>query len=148
MAKETLTRIDYRSLAEFRFQIRRFQHFSENAARESGINPAQHQLLLALKGIPEDTVPNIGHLAERLFLRHHSTVGLIDRLERRGLVRRAPSETDRRQVLVRITAKGDRLLERLSLIHRTELRSGGTSLLRSLQFLIVPANARRKRSTT
>ena len=148
MANEKLSRADYRSLAEFRFQIRRFQHFSENAARKSGINPAQHQLLLALKGIPGGTVPSIGHLAERLFLRHHSAVELVDRLERRGLVRREPSDTDRRQVLVKITARGDRLLERLSLNHKAELRSGGTSLLRSLQLLIVPATARRGRNSS
>lgn len=145
MANERLSRTDYRSLAEFRFQIRRFQHFSEKAARKSGINPAQHQLLLALKGIPAETVPSIGHLAERLFLRHHSTVELVDRLERRGLVRREPGVTDRRQVLVRITSRGDRLLEQLSLIHRAELRSGGVSLLRSLQMLVVPTSARLKR---
>ncbi len=145
MANDRLSGIDYRSLAEFRYQVRRFQHFSEQAARKAGINPAQHQLLLALKGIPAETTPSIGHLAERLFLRHHSTVELVNRLERRGLVRRVPSESDRRQVLIETTARGERLLERLSLIHRAELRSGGSSLLRALQLLIVPKSARRKR---
>ncbi len=148
MANDRISRADYRSLAEFRYQIRRFQHFSENAARRSGVNPAQHQLLLALKGIPSETVPSIGHLAERLFLRHHSTVELVDRLERRGFVRREPSGIDRRQVLVKITARGERLLERLSLIHRAELRSGGTSLLSSLQLLILPLSTRRKRQSS
>ncbi len=145
MASKRFSRTDYRSLAEFRYQIRRFQQFSEDAARDAGIKPAQHQLLLALKGIPPETDPSIGHLAERLFLRHHSTVELVDRLEQRGLVRRAPSNTDRRKVLVEITARGERLLEKLSLIHREELRSGGVSLLRALQFLIVPRSARRRR---
>ena len=145
MTCERLSRSDYRSLAEFRYQIRRFLHFSEGAARAAGINPAQHQLLLVLKGIPPGTTPTIGNLAERLLLRHHSTVELIDRLERRDLVRRAPSGSDRRQVLIDITAKGDRLLERLSLIHRAELRSGGSSLLRALRLLIVPGGVRRSR---
>ncbi len=145
MPRDRLSRTDYCSLAEFRFQIRRYQHFSENAARSVGINTAQHQLLLALKGIPAETTPSIGHLAERLFLRHHSTVGIVDRLEKRGLVRRAPSDTDRRQVLVEITARGEKLLEKLSLVHRAELRSGGVSLLRALQFLIVPKGVRCRR---
>lgn len=144
MSPESLSRADYRSLAEFRFQIRRFLHFSEGAARDAGINPAQHQLLLALRGIPAGTAPSVGNLAKRLLLRHHSTVELIDRLEQRGLVRRSPSGSDRRQVLIEITGKGERLLERLSLIHRAELRSAGASLMRALRLLIVPPGVRRR----
>jgi DNA-binding MarR family transcriptional regulator len=145
MKRERFSRADYRSLAEFRYQIRRFLHFSEGAARAAGINPAQHQVLLVLKGIPPGTTPTIGNLAERLLLRHHSTVGLVDRLARRDLVRRAPSGSDRRRVLIEITAKGERLLERLSVIHRAELRSGGASLMRAIRLLIVPGGIRRSR---
>jgi len=144
MSYASLSQNDYRSLAEFRYQIRRFLRFSESAAREAGINPAQHQLLLALRGIPSGTAPSVGNLAKRLLLRHHSTVELVDRLERRGLVRRAPGGVDRRQVLIEITAKGESLLERLTLIHRAELRSGGTSLMRALLLLIVPRSVRRR----
>jgi DNA-binding MarR family transcriptional regulator len=145
MGQEKLSQADYRSLAEFRFQIRRFQHFSEHAARSAGINPAQHQLLLALKGIPAGTAPSIRHLAERLFLRHHSTVELVDRLQERGLVRRSPSGTDRRQVSVQVTPLGENVLEKLSLIHRAELRSGGPLLVKALQPLSAAGTSRRRR---
>jgi len=144
MSQESLSQADYRSLAEFRYQIRRFLSFSEDAAREAGINTAQHQLLLALRGIPSGTAPSVGNLAQRLLLRHHSTVELIDRLERRGLVRRVASGIDRRQVLIEITARGGRLLERLSVIHRAELRSEGAALMRALRLLIVPQGVRRR----
>jgi len=147
VTRESLSQTDYRSLAEFRYRVRQFLHFSEGAARDAGINPAQHQLLLALRGIPAGTAPSVGNLAKRLMLRHHSAVELIDRLEHRGFVRRAPSGFDRRQVLIEITAAGERVLERLSLIHRAELRSAGASLMRALRLLIVPSGVRRGRQS-
>src|SRR5437588_7061226 len=89
---------DYRALAEFRYQIRRFLRFSEEAAYAAGLEPQQHQLLLAIKGLPEGRKATIGELAERLQLRHHSTVELIDRLVKRELVERHRDEEDQRRV--------------------------------------------------
>ncbi|HEX7085311.1 MAG TPA: MarR family transcriptional regulator [Vicinamibacterales bacterium] len=129
-------RPDYRTLAEFRYQIRRFLHFSESAARAHGLNSQQHQLLLALKGLPEGLKPTIGTLAERLQLRHHSTVGLVDRLERRGLVSRELDPDDGRQVLVRITREGEAVLRTLTGIHREELNTAGPALLETLRTLL------------
>src|SRR5690606_30729116 len=85
---------DYRALAEFRSALRRFLHFSEQAAREAGITPAQHQLLLAVRGFAGPGTPVVGDLAEALQLRHHSTVELVDRAERAGLVTRVPDPDD------------------------------------------------------
>ena len=133
--------VEYAALAEFRAQIREFLRFSENAARAAGLEPAQHQALLALKGLPPEERPTIRAVAQRLLLRHHSAVGLVDRLSRRGLVRRAPSERDAREIHLRITPAGERVLRRLSLAHRAELRSAAPKLVRSLRSAI-----RRKRS--
>ena len=136
MATERLTPADYRALAEFRCQLRRFLRFSEQAARAAGLASQQHQLLLALKGMPEGMPATIGALAERLQVRHHTTVGLVDRMEARGLVRRSHAGTDRRQVFVRLTSRGEGMLPRLSLSHRAELRSMVPSLLRALEELV------------
>ena len=121
-------------MAEFRYQIRRFLRFSEQAARRAGLEPAQHQLLLAVKA--HDGEPTVGDLAERLQLRHHSVVGLIDRLAESGLVRRTRAEGDRRQVRVRLTPKGEAVLRKLSLDHRAELGSAGCALAVSLQAIL------------
>jgi DNA-binding MarR family transcriptional regulator len=126
---------DYRSLAEFRYQIRKFLAFSEEAAREHGLNGQQHQLLLAIKGLPEGTAATIGVLAERLQLRHHTTVELVDRLSERSLVKREPGTTDRRVVHLRITARGESLLRKLTAIHQKELQSTGPILLATLRKL-------------
>ncbi len=131
-----LSLADFRALAEFRYQIRRFLHFSDRAARAAGLEPRQHQLLLALKGLPEDRPPTIGHLAERLQIEHHSAVELLDRLERRALVRRVRNREDRRQVIVELSARGEELLRRLSLSHRQQLRSAGPTLVRALTALL------------
>ena len=98
-----LTLSDYQALAELRHQIRRFVHFSEQAARKQGVEPRQHQLMLALKGLPDGVRPGIGKLAERLQLQHHSTVELVNRLTARGLVRRSRYAEDRREVLLSLT---------------------------------------------
>jgi len=126
---------DYRALAEFRYQIRKFLAFSEEAARENGLNGQQHQLLLALKGLDPEVSPTIGVLAERMQLRHHTTVELVDRLCDRGFIRREAGTTDRRQVHPRITASGEKLLRRLTAIHRKELRTSGPVLLETLRKL-------------
>lgn len=128
---------DYQALAEFRYQIRRFLHFSEEAAYAAGLEPQQHQLLLALKGLPEEKNATIGELAERLQLRHHSMVELIDRLVKRGLVERQRDEEDQRRVLVSITPQGEEVLHNLSYQMLTELRSTGPNLVHSLNALLI-----------
>lgn len=127
---------DYQALADLRYQIRRFLHFSEQAARNAGLEPRQHQLLLALRGAPEDGPATVGYLAERLQVEHHSAVELVDRMESHGLVRRTRNEADRRQVIVHLTRTGEGLLERLSVSHLADLRENGPALVRSLQALI------------
>jgi DNA-binding MarR family transcriptional regulator len=129
-----LSRVDYEELAELRYQIRRFLHFSESAALEAGIEPRQHQALLAIKAMNEPCT--IGALAERLFLQHQSTVGLVDRLALRKLVERAHGHEDARQVIVSLTRHGEDILKRLSLTHRQELKETAPALARALQVII------------
>lgn len=124
---------EYRKLEEFRYQIRRFLHFSETAAREAGIEPQQHQALLALKGIPADFPPTIRYLADRLLLKHHSAVGLVDRLQNLGLITRHTNPADARQVLLHLTKKGERILHSLSVAHRGELEEAGPKLTAALR---------------
>jgi DNA-binding MarR family transcriptional regulator len=142
-----LTNSDYESLAEFRHLIRRFLRFSEEAARAAGLEPRQHQLLLALKGIPAGVRPRIAELAEKLQIQHHSAVELVNRLESAGFVRRQRAAEDRREVLLYLTAHGEKVLQQLSIDHREELRSQGPALLESLQTLLDESrkvHARRK----
>jgi DNA-binding MarR family transcriptional regulator len=128
--------IPYRALAEFRYEIRRFLSFSEQAALAAGIAPQQHQALLAIKALPPDQEATVGYLAERLQIWHHSAVELATRLERKKLIRRSRNFADRRQVLLPLTAGGERLLSDLSRSHRKELRSAGPKLLRVLQSIV------------
>lgn len=127
-----LTKANYEALAGLRHALRGFLQFSREAARAAGIPPQQHQALLAIKGYPERDYVTIGELAERLQVRHHSAVGLVDRLVQRQLVRRTPSAADRRRVHVALTAKGEALIERLSAVHLEELRQIGPELKRWL----------------
>jgi DNA-binding MarR family transcriptional regulator len=127
---------DFKSMAELRYQIRRFLRFSENAARQSGIEPQQHQLLLAVRGLPDGVKPTIGVLAERMQLQHHSTVELIDRLVGRGFLCRLRATDDRRQVLVKLTHDGESFLKKLSLHHLQELQSAGPKFVKILQGLL------------
>lgn len=129
---------DYRALAEFRYQIRRFLRFSEQAARAAGLEPQQHQLLLAIKGLPRGKSATVGTLAERLQVQHHSAVELVDRLEEKGLVRRLRDRRDRRQVVVRLRPEGARVLRQLSLHHLEELGSVGPRLVSVLRDLLAP----------
>jgi DNA-binding MarR family transcriptional regulator len=131
--EKKLTLDDYQSLAELRHQIRRFLHFSEKAAKTAGLEPRQHQLLLALKGLPEGVRPRIGELAERLHIQHHSAVELVNRLAGRGFVRRRRGGQDRREVLLSLTPKGERVLRELSIYHRQELRNAGPALVAALR---------------
>jgi DNA-binding MarR family transcriptional regulator len=113
---------DFQALAELRYLIRQFLDRSETMAGERGLTPQQHQLMLAIAGRPEGVAPTIGYLAERLLIRHHSAVGLVDRLEAQGLVEREPGADDRRRVNVRLTERGATVLRDLSASHRAELR--------------------------
>lgn len=128
--RDDLTAADYQALAEFRYELRRFLAFSEQAARSAGLEPQQHQFLLMLKGLPEEIKPTIGELAGRLQIQHHSAVELVDRLERRRLIQRQRDPRDRRQVVVRLTPAGEEILHELSLHHRDVLRTSGRSLAR------------------
>jgi DNA-binding MarR family transcriptional regulator len=123
---------DYRALAEFRYLIRQFLAASEEMARERGVTPQQHQLMLAIAGRPPEAEPTIGYLAERLLLEHHSAVGLVDRLSAQGLVAREQHAIDRRQVLVRLTDRGQAMLDNLAASHRQELRQLGPQLVTAL----------------
>jgi len=127
---------DYRSLAEFRYQIRRFLSFSEQAARAGGMEPQQHQLLLAIKGLPPDRRPTIKALAERLCVQHHTVVALVDQVEARKLVRRKRHAKDRREILLVLTAQGERILRGLSVLHRDQLRIVGPTLVDALASIL------------
>lgn len=122
----------FRQLAEFRHRIREFLHFSEEAARSRGIEPQQHQLLLAVKGLPKGIRPTVSALSRQLCLRHHSTVELIDRLVEQGALRRRHGNCDHREVLVELTPHGEDLLHRLSVLHWEELQISGPALSESL----------------
>jgi DNA-binding MarR family transcriptional regulator len=116
------TDADYENLLAFRTSLRKFLSWSEARAREVGLTPAQHQLLLAVKGHPGGQPPAIGDLAGYLLLRHHSAVELIDRAEAAGLVQRGPDDGDGRVIRVRLTPDGEERLSRLSAAHLSELR--------------------------
>lgn len=133
--------IPYRVLEEFRYDIRRFLNFSERAARRVGVEPHQHQALLAIKAA-QGTDATVGFLADRLMIRHHSAVELSDRLEKKHLIRRSRGETDRREVFLSLTGKGERLLQQLSEMHRNELQTAGPRLLNGLRAVV--RRARRK----
>jgi len=128
--------IDYRALADFRYEIRRFLNFSEQAVRIGGIEPQQHQALLAIKGLPREAKVTIRVLAERLQIQHHSAVELSDRLQAHGFIRRSRSQSDRREVLLQLTGRGEKLLRHLSLAHRAELRTAGPRLIDALEAAI------------
>jgi DNA-binding MarR family transcriptional regulator len=131
-AKPKVSKRDYQMLAAFRYSLRQFLHFSEAAAHTAGLTPQQHQALLAIKGFPDRDVITIGELAERLQLAHHSTVGLVDRLQKQNYLRRDQATQDHRKVYVKLTAKGEKVLEKLSAEHREQLRHISKSLLKAL----------------
>ncbi len=124
---------DYQALAEFRFQIRRFLHFSEQVVKRAGLERGQYQLMLAIKGMPPGVRPRIRELANRMQIRHHSAVELVNRLETGGFVHRTRAEDDRREVLLALTPKGDKVLGELALHHHDELRLAGPELVGALR---------------
>jgi DNA-binding MarR family transcriptional regulator len=129
---------DYQSLAEFHYALRSFLHFSENAAETGGLTFQQHQALLFIIGYPGREQVTIGELAERLQIRHHSAVGLVDRLEEQGMVKRMHNREDRRQVLISLTDKGIELLRGLAITHHEELHLLGPQLCTILEHIIHP----------
>ena len=130
-----LGKAEYESLASFRYALRQFLRFSEQAARAVGIEPQQHQALLAIKGFPGRDRITISELAERLQIRHHSAVGLVDRLVSNGLISRDAGGEDRRQVYVTLTLQGEVLLGQLVIAHKQELRRLGPQLKMLLELL-------------
>ena len=128
MSNSPIRKSEYEVLADFRYTLRQFLHFSEQAAEAAGLTPQQHQALLAIMGFPGREQLTVGELAERLQIHHHSAVGLVDRLAAQGLVVRQPDTTDRRQVYISLSAGGQSILEQLSATHREELRRLGPQL--------------------
>lgn len=121
------------TLAEFRYELRRFLHFSESAALDAGLQPQQHQLLLQVAGAPPSAAVTIAYAAERLGLKHNSAVELVDRSEREGLLERTVDAGDRRRALLRVTRKGRRVLGNLAGDHARELNERSPHLIQSLQ---------------
>ncbi|MGA3080196.1 MAG: MarR family transcriptional regulator [Terracidiphilus sp.] len=122
-----------RTLAEFRFELRCFLHFSETAALEAGLQPQQHQLLLQVAGAPEGTTVTVAYAAERLGLKHNSAVELADRSEREGLLARTVDAADKRRAILRLTRKGKLLLGRLAGDHARELNELAPRLAKTLK---------------
>ena len=133
--RKPISKSQYENLAAFRFALRKFLRFSEDAAGAAGLTPQQHQALLAIKGFPGRDHVTVGELAERLQIKHHSAVGLIDRLVLEDLVERDASAEDRRQVHISLTTRGEGMLEGLSSMHREQLRLIGPELSSLLQRL-------------
>lgn len=115
-----MSKAEFEALAQFRYQLRRFLRFSEEAARRKGVTPLQYQLMLQIRGFPGRAWATVVELAERLQAKHHGVVALISRCEKAGLVVRNISRSDMRLVEVQLTGKGDRCLEQLARLHRAE----------------------------
>lgn len=129
--------VDYRALSDLRYQLRRFLRIREVAARAAGVEPQQYLVLLQIKGLEGRQVPTMSVLAERLQIRHHSVVQLVDRLVRGGMVERRREGRDRREVSVRLRPKGEKVLGRLADYSIDELTTEAPSLVASLNRLVV-----------
>lgn len=141
-------RVDYATLADLRYHIRRFLRVREEAARAAGIEPQQYLVLLQVKGLEARQPATIGALTERLQIRHHATVQLVDRLAGRGMVRRRRAETDRRGVVVVLTRRGETILRKLALYSMAELRTAGPALAATLTRVIAPNGSGRSPAAT
>lgn len=124
-----MTKKDYETLAAFRYQLRRFFNFSERAAESHGLASQQYLALLSIEGFPGRDFVTVGELADRLQIVHHSAVGLVNRLQSKGLVKRVQDEGDRRKILVKLTRSGLVKLEKLAAIHHQELQTVGPLLV-------------------
>jgi DNA-binding MarR family transcriptional regulator len=139
---QPLSRAQMRRLAEFRFQLRKFLHFSSLAAGAAGIRAQQYQLLQCIWGMPEELDPTIANVAARMLLKHNSAVELVDRTIEQGLLRRSPDPTDHRRILLRMTPLGEKLLGSLAAWHLRELEETGPELIRALRrVLLTPQQA-------
>jgi|SRR5579871_221354 DNA-binding MarR family transcriptional regulator len=132
----SLSEEEYQALAEFRYLLRSYLHFSETAIRSMGLRPQQYLLLLAIKGMPKGREPTMSMLAKRMQLAPQTLVELADRVEQAGWVSRRRDPQNNRRVLLSITPTGEAILERLSILHKMELLSLGPQLVTSLQRLI------------
>ena len=141
MSKKIRT-AEFQALAELRYRIRLFLKEGDAAAREAGLEPQQYLLLLAIRGLLPEVPPKIQTFAERLALKHHSAVELVDRLEQRGLVRRTRGKEDRRQVLVSLLPRGEKLLERVVQQRIDELRASGRELVKAIDALLRDGRSR------
>jgi DNA-binding MarR family transcriptional regulator len=131
-----ITSAEYRALAELRYLLRKFVREGDGVARSAGLEPQQYLLLLAIRGLPDGEEATIRALADRLALKHHSAVELIDRLESHGYVRRSRSRDDRRRVLVALLPRGEKLLEQVARHRIGELRATGTALVNAISALL------------
>ncbi|HXJ06294.1 MAG TPA: MarR family transcriptional regulator [Candidatus Acidoferrum sp.] len=138
---------EYNALGELRYRIREFLRGSDEAANAAGLEPQQYQMLLAIRGLPNPGETSIRRLSERLLLRHHSAVGLIDRLEDRGYIRRTPSGLDQRQLCVILLPKGQRALERVVRERLHELRESGHALISALASILKQSQGTRASRT-
>jgi len=145
LVKAEITAAEYRALAELRYRIRRFLREGDAVARTCGLEPQQYLLLLALRGLPEGEQATIRALAERLALKHHSVVELVDRLELHGYVKRTRGKDDRRRVLVALLPRGERMLAQVAQHRIGELRSTGHQLVRAIQQLLEDGRSSRSR---
>jgi DNA-binding MarR family transcriptional regulator len=136
-ATVSLTRADIQRLAEFRFQLRRFLHFSNVAAEDAGLRPQQYQLLQCVSGMPDELEPTIAHVAARMLLKHNSAVELVDRTIEQGLLKRIADPIDHRRILLRVTSQGERVLESLAAYHLEELEQAGPELIRALRRVLL-----------
>ena len=150
---EKITANEYRGLAELRYRIRRFLQEGDDTARQAQLEPQHYLLLLAIRGLPEGQEATIRTLAERLSLRHHSTVELVDRMEAHGYVKRTRGREDRRQVLVSLQPRGEKLLEHVVQQRIIELRANGRALVEAISGLLetrpetkAPSRSRGRRS--
>jgi DNA-binding MarR family transcriptional regulator len=145
VSKKTLEAAELRALADLRYELRKYLAFAEAEAARAGVEPKQYQLMLALAAMPAGEAATVGALAARLFVKHHSAVGLVDRLEANGLASRQRSASDGRQVIVSLTRAGTKLLGDLSLLHKEELTRIAPSLVTTLENIVGAASARRDR---
>lgn len=131
-----LTNEEYRALAEFRYLLRKFLRFSKDLLRgRAGTNPEQYEALLAIKAFESAQGLTISQLSERLQIKHHSAVNIVDRLVERNLVIRKIADADRRRREVQLTAKGEKFIQELAALHRKEIRSRSGEMIKALEEL-------------
>jgi DNA-binding MarR family transcriptional regulator len=147
MGRQHVAIEEYRALADFRYYLRRFLVFAEASAKLEHLSASQYQVLLALKGLPPESRSTIGYLADRLQVKHHSAVEIVDRMARRGLVRRVRASADRRQVFVTLTRSGSGLLRRVAARNLHHLRATQPALVKAIAAILEgsPRGSERRR---